>query len=56
LTGKLLQEFICDQWATSEQDRLRFIMMNQDTLRGKVYAGLADAVAANVDANTESLS
>jgi hypothetical protein len=22
LTGKLFQEFICDQWATSEQDRL----------------------------------
>jgi hypothetical protein len=55
LTGKLFQEFICDQWATSEQDRLCFIMMNQDTIRGEVYSGLADAVAANIDANPESL-
>ena len=55
MTGKLFQEFVCDQWATAEQDRLQFIMMNQDTICGKVYAGLADAVAANVDANTESL-
>jgi Helitron helicase-like domain at N-terminus len=55
LTGKLLQEFICDQWATSEQERLQFIMMNQDTIRGEVYAGLADAVAGNVDTNAESL-
>ena len=29
--------------------------MNQNTIRGEVYAGLADAVAANVDANAESL-
>ena len=31
-------------------------MMNQNTIHGEVYAGLADAVAANVDANAESLS
>jgi hypothetical protein len=55
LTEKLFQEYICDQWATSEQERLRFIMFNQDTIRGEVYAGLADAVAANIDANLESL-
>jgi hypothetical protein len=54
LSGKLFQEFICDQWAMAEQERLRFIM-NQNTIRGEVYAGLADAVAANVDANAESL-
>ena len=30
--------------------------MNQNTIRGEVYAGLADAVATNVDANAESLS
>jgi hypothetical protein len=55
LTEKLYQEFICDQWATSEQDRLRFIMLNQNTIRGEVYSGLADAVAANIDASLESL-
>ena len=56
MSGKLFQEFICDQWAIAEQDRLHFIMMNQDTIYGEVYIGLADAVAANVDADTESLS
>jgi hypothetical protein len=55
LTEKLFQEFICDQWATSEQERLHFIMLNQDNLWGEVYSGLADAVAANIDAHLESL-
>jgi hypothetical protein len=55
LTEKLYQEFICDQWATSEQDRLCFIMLNQNTIWGEVYSGLADAVAANIDASLESL-
>jgi Helitron helicase-like domain at N-terminus len=40
---------------TSEQDQLLFIMNNQDTICGEVYAGLADAVAANVDGDPESL-
>ena len=31
-------------------------MMNQNTICREVYAGLADAVAANVDVDTESLS
>src|SRR6202041_2350300 len=55
LTGKLFQEFICDGWATAEQARLLWILLNQETIRGEVYAGLADAVAANVDTDAESL-
>ena len=34
---------------------LHFIMMNQDTIHGEVYASLANAVATNVDVDTESL-
>jgi hypothetical protein len=30
-------------------------MLNQNTIWGEVYSGLADAVAANIDANLESL-
>jgi hypothetical protein len=55
LSRKLFQEFICDVWATSEQDWLCWVMMNQDTICGEVYLGLADAVAANFDVDTESL-
>ncbi|CAG8667881.1 9634_t:CDS:1, partial [Diversispora eburnea] len=29
---KLLQEFMVDAWAVTEQNRLRFLRMNQDTL------------------------
>ena len=55
LTGKLFQEFLCDQWATSEQEQLHFIMFNQNSIHGEVYVGLADAVAANVNVDPESL-
>ena len=34
---------------------MSWIINNQDTICGEVYAGLADAVAANVDADTEAL-
>ena len=34
---------------------MRFIMFNQDSIRGEVYVGLADAIAANDDADPESL-
>lgn len=30
-------------------------MMNQDTIQGEVYVGLADAVAGNVDMDTAVL-
>ncbi|GLB44068.1 putative helitron helicase-like domain at N-terminus [Lyophyllum shimeji] len=55
LSQKLFQEFVCDVWATAEQSRLRWVWHNQNTIRGDIYAGLADAVAANVDASTEEL-
>ncbi|CAG8727617.1 21811_t:CDS:2, partial [Cetraspora pellucida] len=40
--GKLFQEFIIDAWATTEQNRLRFLYQNQDILCADLYQGLAD--------------
>ncbi|CAG8602047.1 484_t:CDS:2, partial [Diversispora eburnea] len=34
---KLLQEFMVDVWVATEQNRLRFLRMNQNTLRADVY-------------------
>ena len=42
-------------WATSEQAQLCWIMTNQETICDEVYIGLADTVAANIDASTKSL-
>src|SRR5213075_2980848 len=42
--GKLFQEFIVDAWAATEQNRLRFLRMNQGMLRADVYQGLTDVV------------
>ncbi|CAG8813519.1 24256_t:CDS:1, partial [Cetraspora pellucida] len=47
--GKLLQEFMVDAWATTEQNRLRYLRMNQDVLRADVYQGLADALGTIVN-------
>ncbi|CAG8623234.1 15423_t:CDS:2 [Acaulospora morrowiae] len=41
--GKLLHEFMVDTWAATEQNRLRYLYMNQDILRADIYQGLADA-------------
>lgn len=49
--GKLLQEFMVDAWAATEQNRLRYLRINQNTLRADLYQGLAD-VAGNI-ANKE---
>ncbi|CAG8768780.1 10074_t:CDS:1 [Cetraspora pellucida] len=47
--GKLLQEFMVDAWATTEQNRLRYLRMNQDVLQADVYQGLADALGTIVN-------
>ncbi|CAG8811364.1 23626_t:CDS:1, partial [Cetraspora pellucida] len=49
--GKLLQEFMVDAWAVTEQNRLRFLCINQGVLRADIYQGLMDAIGAI--ANTE---
>ena len=40
--GKLFQEFIVDAWASTEQNRLRFVVLNQAKVRDDIYKCLAD--------------
>lgn len=44
LSDRLLQEFICDGFATLDQQRLRWVSLNQTKLRACMYRGVADAV------------
>src|SRR6202020_636764 len=44
---KLLQEYMVDSWASSEQYRLNWFRDNQKTLRAELYADLAHAVEEN---------
>jgi hypothetical protein len=55
LSGKLFQEFTCEAWAVAEQSYLNYIRLNQAQLCVEVYKSLADAVAANADANWSEL-
>ena len=55
LAGKLFQQFVCETWAVAEQQRLQWNNANQPKLRVELYAGLADAVAADVDADLGQL-
>jgi len=43
-TGRLLQQFIVDAYACTEQNRLKFIRKNQQQLRCDLYNGLQDAL------------
>jgi hypothetical protein len=54
-TGDLYQEYVCETWAVSEQNRLNWFRHNQDKLRKELYKGLVDAVAANADADWDQL-
>ncbi|CAG8447549.1 6809_t:CDS:2 [Cetraspora pellucida] len=44
---KLFQEFIVDAWAITEQNRLRFLHINQNTLCANLYQSLTDIVGNN---------
>ena len=46
---RLFEEFIVDAYAQTEQNRLRWVRMNQDALRVDLYKGLCDAVAESAD-------
>ena len=41
--GKLLQKYVLDSWASSEQCHLNWINSNQKTLRAELYTGIVDA-------------
>ena len=45
----LLQQWIVDGWAATDQRNLNYLRNNQRKLRVDLYKGLADALAADVD-------
>ncbi|KAI0069691.1 hypothetical protein K474DRAFT_1694009 [Panus rudis PR-1116 ss-1] len=47
--GRLFQQYLCDSWVSTDQNRLRWMEMNQPKLRAALYSGLEDAVARNDD-------
>ena len=50
--GRLFQQYLCDIWVSTDQNRLRWVKNNQPQLRAALYSGLEDAVAhgePNVD-------
>jgi hypothetical protein len=55
MSEKLLQEWIVDSWALSEQARLRWIKLNQPQLRSESRRGLMDAVAVDPNATGEDV-
>jgi len=55
MAGKLLQEWIVDSWALSEQARLRWIKQNQPQLHSESRRGLMDAVAIDPEATGENI-
>src|SRR6266446_4446545 len=55
LAGKLFQKYVYKAWAVAEQKHLSQLRSIQDRLRVEIYQGLADAVAAEVDANLDNL-
>ncbi|KAF6143455.1 hypothetical protein GIB67_029624 [Kingdonia uniflora] len=49
--SKLFQQFIVDAWASTEQNRLRYVRLNQNNLRSELYGGLTDIMTADLDLN-----
>jgi Helitron helicase-like domain at N-terminus len=47
--GRLFQQYLCDIWVSTDQNRLRYVENNQSTLRATLYSGLEDAVACSDD-------
>ena len=42
--GHLYQQYIVDQYAKMEQERLNYLKLNQSTLRSEMYQGAVDAI------------
>jgi len=49
--GLLAQQYMCDQWVKTEENRLHFIRTNQNKIKAELYNGLADAVHAHDELN-----
>lgn len=44
--GRLFHQYVVDQYAKLEQQRLNYCLFHQNELRSELYQGLADAVQA----------
>uniref|UniRef100_A0A7N0UU60 ATP-dependent DNA helicase n=1 Tax=Kalanchoe fedtschenkoi TaxID=63787 RepID=A0A7N0UU60_KALFE len=44
LSGRLLQQYVVDAWACTEQNRLQYIAEHQGDLRCELYSGVMDAI------------
>jgi hypothetical protein len=53
-SNRLFQEWLVDQYARMESDKLHFIRTHQNELRADLYKGLADALESN-DTSVDSL-
>src|SRR5204862_2034569 len=42
--GRLYQQYMVDQYAKIEQERLNYLRLNQSTLRAEMYQGAVDAI------------
>src|SRR5256885_10227862 len=42
--GRLYQQYMVDQYAKMEQERLNYLRLNQSTLRAEMYQGAVDAM------------
>src|SRR6266498_3554286 len=49
--GRLYQQYIVDQYAKIEQNRLNYLRQNQSTLRTECYQGAVDAIHAGDSTN-----
>ena len=53
--GRLLQQYMVDAWASTEQNRLNYIRFNQQQIRASVYRGLEDALSQDDHADLNEL-
>ena len=44
--GRLLQQYVVDNYVKIETMRLRYLRNNQDIIRAELYQGLQDALAS----------
>jgi Helitron helicase-like domain at N-terminus len=47
--GCLFQQYLCDIWVSTDQNRLCWVENSQSTLRATLYSGLEDVIACNDD-------
>lgn len=53
LANRLGEQYIVDQWAKVESQRLRWMQFNQQVIRAELYSSYRDAVLAGDDSNVD---